>query len=148
MTGRQIADNLSRNGLQWVKGHFLLREKKGGRAKYCALGQKLHEAGVSDEVLDNLGDTIWIYPDMEGCVFVDIPAYEEFCSGRKFSKSLDELVSLNDDCVSKEAVIEELRSREWAKETFDIEGYRKAVLKAQADLEKARKKFKTKQRRK
>jgi hypothetical protein len=147
MTGRQIADNLSRNRLQWVKGHFFLREEKGGRPKYCALGQKLHEAGVSDEVLSNLGDTIWIYPDMEGCVFVDVPAYEEFCSGKKFSNSLEDLVRLNDECVSKESVIEELRST-WAKATFDIEGYRKAVLKAQADLEKARKKFKTKQRRK
>lgn len=134
MTGLQIANNLAKNRLRWVKNHFFKKEK--GPAAYCVVGQKLHEVGVSDELLKNIGGYIEVYaPEGMSNETVFIPDPDDFIG-------LADLIGLNDVSKSKKDLIKKLRSKEWAKRKFNMEGCRRDFLSAQKKMEAALLKFK------
>jgi hypothetical protein len=129
MTGAQVANNLAHSKEKWTTGSFY-----DGDGAFCVLGLKANEVGVEKGLLEALSDSnadldelVAGLSDLIGEGLPEKPDYDDF-------DNLDRLVRLNDDADDKASLIAQLRSKKYRRMVFDIESYRRALLKYQKDL--------------
>jgi hypothetical protein len=99
MTGREIAANLRGTKIPWTRSAFVV-VTDGGPPRYCVLGIKAKEHGRD-------------YNARDGWTDADFTRYS----------NLELLTELNDEALSKEALIEKLESDSYINTDFDIEGW-------------------------